>query len=177
MPIRVSKLTGPASTTHFWPSLAATAQLITAELALRSLHADRAREALDRARAAAELAGVPALKAEVVGAETALVRPAARRIFPGGEATLRLDEVASLMASGALVVDACRRGLRAGDAWRPLARRPVLFALLRALAEQPEQHGRLPFQRLRGGVIAVLLQCGLDAFAGFAGRAAIVGLL
>jgi hypothetical protein len=33
------------------------------------------------------------------------------------------------------VIDACRRGLRAGDAWRSLARRPVLFALLRALAE------------------------------------------
>jgi hypothetical protein len=33
------------------------------------------------------------------------------------------------------VVDACRRGLRAGDVWRPLARRPVLFALARALAE------------------------------------------
>jgi hypothetical protein len=34
-----------------------------------------------------------------------------------------------------LVVDACRRGLRAGAAWRPLARRPVLFTLARALAE------------------------------------------
>jgi hypothetical protein len=40
-----------------------------------------------------------------------------------------------LLTSGALVVDACRRGLRAGAAWRPLARRPVLFALARALAE------------------------------------------
>jgi len=33
------------------------------------------------------------------------------------------------------VVDACRRGLGAGDAWRPLARRPVLFSLARSLAE------------------------------------------
>jgi hypothetical protein len=33
------------------------------------------------------------------------------------------------------VVDACRHGLGAGAAWRPLARRPVLFALARALAE------------------------------------------
>jgi hypothetical protein len=32
------------------------------------------------------------------------------------------------------VVDACRRGLGAGAAWRPLARRPILFALARALA-------------------------------------------
>ena len=33
------------------------------------------------------------------------------------------------------MVDACRRGLRAGATWLPLARRPVLFALARALAE------------------------------------------
>jgi hypothetical protein len=33
------------------------------------------------------------------------------------------------------VVDACRRGVRAGAAWRPLASRPVLFALARTLAE------------------------------------------
>jgi hypothetical protein len=53
----------------------------------------------------------------------------------GHEQPLRLDEVEALLASGALVVDACRRGLRAGAIWRPLARRPVLFALARALAE------------------------------------------
>jgi hypothetical protein len=43
--------------------------------------------------------------------------------------------VAALLGSGALVVDACRRGVGAGETWRPLARRPVLFALARALAE------------------------------------------
>ena len=53
----------------------------------------------------------------------------------GGEQALRLDEVAALLASDALVVDACRRGLGAGNAWQPLARRPVLFALVHALAE------------------------------------------
>ncbi|MEO7337951.1 MAG: helix-turn-helix domain-containing protein, partial [Caldimonas sp.] len=36
---------------------------------------------------------------------------------------------------GALVIDACRRGMQAGDLSQPLARRPVLFALARALAE------------------------------------------
>ena len=71
----------------------------------------------------------------VAKAMTALVQPAARRVFAGGETTLRLDEVAALLASGSLVVDACLRGLYAGAAWRSLARRPVLFALLRALAE------------------------------------------
>jgi len=117
------------------PSLAAVTELIAADLALRSLRAGAARAALDRAREAAERARVPALLAEVDEARTALEHPAARRLSAGAEQPLRLDEVEALLASGALVVDACRRGLRAGAAWLPLARRPVLFALARALAE------------------------------------------
>src|SRR2546430_901585 len=88
-----------------------------------------------RAHEAAERARVPALLAEVAEARAALERPAARCIHAGHEQPLRLDEVEALLASGALVVDACRRGLRAGATWRPLARRPVLFALARTLAE------------------------------------------
>jgi tetratricopeptide (TPR) repeat protein len=117
------------------PSLAAVRELIAAELALRSLHIDTARTALAHAHEAAERARVPALMAEVAEARAALDRPAARRLDTGGEQALRLDEVAALLASDALVVDACRRGLGIGPAWRPLARRPVLFALARALAE------------------------------------------
>ncbi|MGQ0546861.1 MAG: helix-turn-helix domain-containing protein [Betaproteobacteria bacterium] len=117
------------------PSLAAVAELVAAELALRSLRTGQAQAALERAREAAERARVPALLAEVAGTREALERPAARRRLAGGEQPLRLDEVAALLASGALVLDACRRGLSAGAAWRPLARRPVLFALARALAE------------------------------------------
>jgi hypothetical protein len=77
---------------------------------------------------------VPALLAEVADARAVLDRPAARRLVGGAGLPLRLDEVAALLASDALVVDACRRGIGAGTAWRPLARRPVLFALARALA-------------------------------------------
>ena len=117
------------------PSLAAVAELAAAELALRSLRIGPARDALSRAHDAADRARVPALLAEVAEARAALDRPAARRRSAGGEQALRLDEVAALQDSGVLVVDACRRGLRAGDAWRSLARRPVLFALARALAE------------------------------------------
>ncbi|MFS2168426.1 helix-turn-helix domain-containing protein, partial [Variovorax sp. Varisp62] len=73
--------------------------------------------------------------AEVAEARAAFERPAARRLFADGEQALRLDEVAALLASNALVVDACRRGLGAGDAWLPLARRPILFTLARTLAE------------------------------------------
>ena len=116
------------------PALAGAAELIAAELALRSLRTGEARAALRRAGEAAERARVPALRAEVAEARAALERPAAR-LVARGEQALRLDEVEALMGSGALVVDACRRGVRAGDVWRPLARRPVLFALARALAE------------------------------------------
>jgi tetratricopeptide (TPR) repeat protein len=117
------------------PSLAAVAELAAAELALRSLRTGAAQAALARAHEAADRARVPALLAEVAEALASLDRPAARRLFAGGEQALRLDEVATLLASGALVVDACRRGLHAGAAWRPLTRRPVLFALAHALAE------------------------------------------
>lgn len=117
------------------PSLAAVAELAAAELALRSLRPGPARAALARAHEAAERARVPALLAEVAEARAALDRPAARRLSNGAEQALRLDEVAALLASDALVVDACRRGVGSGEAWRPLARRPVLFTLARALAE------------------------------------------
>jgi tetratricopeptide (TPR) repeat protein len=117
------------------PSLLTVAELAAAEVALRSLRTAPAQAALARAHEAAERARVPALLAEVAEARAALDRPAARRVHAGHEQALRLDEVEALLASGALVVDACRRGLRAGATWRPLARRPVLFALARALAE------------------------------------------
>lgn len=117
------------------PSLLAVAELAAAEVALRSLCTVPARAALARALDAARSARVPALMAEVVEASAALTRPAARRVHRGHEQPLRLEEVEALLASGTLVVDACRRGLRAGTAWQPLARRPLLFALMQALAE------------------------------------------
>jgi hypothetical protein len=119
------------------PALRAVAELAAAELALRSLRTAAARAALGHAQAAAERSRVPALMAEVADARSLLERPVARRVRPGAleQQPLRVHEVEALMASGALVVDACRRGLRAGSAWRPLARRPLLFTLARALAE------------------------------------------
>ncbi|MEP7099156.1 MAG: helix-turn-helix domain-containing protein [Burkholderiales bacterium] len=117
------------------PALAAVAELSAAELALRSLRIGPARAALARAQDAADRARVPALLAEVDEVRATLDRPAARRLSAGGEQALRLHEVEALLASDALVVDACRRGVRAGIAWLPLAGRPVLFALARALAE------------------------------------------
>ena len=117
------------------PSLAAVAGLTAAELALRSLRIAPAQAALARAHDAAARARVPALLAEVARMRAMFDRPAARRIDAAGEQSLGLADVAALLGSGALVVDACRRAIGVDDAWRPLARRPVLFALARALAQ------------------------------------------
>lgn len=117
------------------PPLRAVAELVSAEIALRSLHTREAQAALSRAQAAAERAGIVALVGEVAAARLALEQPAARQLHADGERPLRLAEVEALFDSGALVLDACRHGLRAGEVWLPLARRPVLFALARALAE------------------------------------------
>lgn len=124
----------PLATDGLPPSLAAVAALISAELALRSLRIEQARAALNRAHDAAHLARVPALLDEVAQTRAALDRPAARRMAAGTEEALCLDQVAEILASDALVLDACRRGLGAGAMWLPLARRPVLFALACELA-------------------------------------------
>ena len=117
------------------PSLAAIAALVAAELSLRRLRIGAAREALARARQAADRARIPAILAEVSEACATLEHPAARRIIGQHEQALRLDEVVDILESDALVVDGCRRRVGAGPTWLPLARRPVLFALARSLAE------------------------------------------
>lgn len=108
--------------------------LIAAELALRTLRIADARRALARASDAATAAGVPALSAEIENLNDSLERPAARQWHAGGERALTLADAVALLHSNALVIDACRRGVSIGNTWRPLAKRPVLFALALQLA-------------------------------------------
>ena len=117
------------------PPLAARAELTRAELALRRVRVADAAAALGRAHAAALAAGIPALVAEIGRARRALSAPSARLIRGGVVRPVRLDEVEALLASGDLVVDACRRAVRGPARSVPLAGRPVLFALVGALAE------------------------------------------
>jgi hypothetical protein len=119
----------------FPPALRTAHELMVAGLAMRRLHITTARAALGRAGHAARLAGIPALTAEVDNASLVLHSPAARLIAQGKERPLRLDEVEALLASKALVIDACRHVVCHAGAMIPLARRPVLFALARALGE------------------------------------------
>src|SRR2546427_11360513 len=87
-------------------------ELVVAGIAMRHLRAKAARAALARAEDAARHAGIPALTAEVESASLVLNAPAARLLARGEERLLVLDEVEALLASRALVVDACRRVVR-----------------------------------------------------------------
>jgi len=119
----------------FGPASRAAHELVVAGIALRRLRTKTARAALARASRAARHAGIPALAAEVESASLALRTPAARLIARGEERLLRLAEVEALLASPALIVDACRHVVRDADTVVSLAGRAVLFALARALAE------------------------------------------
>jgi hypothetical protein len=94
-----------------------------------------ARAALARADRAARRARIPALTAEVESATFVLSTPAARLVARGRERFLRLEEVEELLRSKAFVVDACRHVVRNESVVVSLAKRPVLFALARALGE------------------------------------------
>jgi DNA-binding transcriptional ArsR family regulator len=117
------------------PALAARVELTRAELALRRVRAADAAAALGRAHTAAVTAGIPALVAEINRVRRALSAPSARLIKAGVVRPVRLDEVEALFASDNLIVDACRRAVRGPARSVPLAGRPVLFALVGALAE------------------------------------------
>jgi len=121
--------------TPFPPASRAAHELVAAGIAVRRLRTKEARAALARAARAARDAGIPALTAEVETASLVLNTPAARLISGGQERLLLLADVEALLASKALVVDACRFVVCDRGAVVSLARRPVLFALARALAE------------------------------------------
>lgn len=119
----------------FPPASRTAHELVVAGIAMRRLRTKEARAALARAARAAQQARIPALTAEVESAVLVLSMPAARLIASGGERLLLLDEVETLLASNAFVVDAWRHLVRDGRTVVSLATRPVLFALVRALGE------------------------------------------
>ena len=121
--------------TPFPPASRTAHELVVAGIAMRRLRTKAARAALARAEEAAREARIPALTAEVEGASHILNTPAARRIVNGEDRLLLLEDVEELLASRALVVDACRYVVRNGITVVSLARRPVQFALARALGE------------------------------------------
>jgi hypothetical protein len=117
------------------PALRAAHELVIAGIAIRRLQTKAARAALTRAGHAARDADIPALTAEVETMSAVMTTPAARLIARGEERFLLLEEVEELLASKAVVVDACRHVVRDSRVVVSLATRPVLFALARALGE------------------------------------------
>jgi hypothetical protein len=119
----------------FPPALRTAHELVVAGIAMRRLRTQAARAALARAERAARHARIPALTAEVESAVLVLSTPAARLIASGEERLLLLEDVEALLASNAFVVDACRHVVRDARKVVSLTKRPVLFALARALGE------------------------------------------
>jgi hypothetical protein len=117
------------------PASKAAHELVKAGIAIRRLQTKAARAALTLAEHAARQADIPALTAEVESASLVMTTTAARLIARGEVRPLLLEEVEALLASGTLVVDACRNVVRDERLVVSLATRPVLFALLRSLAE------------------------------------------
>ncbi len=126
---------GALDAAPFPPASRAAHELVVAGIAMRRLRTKAARAALARAESAAREARIPALTAEVESASNVLNTPAARLIASGEERLLLLEDVEALLASKALVVDACRHAVRNRLTVVSLVRRPVLFALARALGE------------------------------------------
>jgi hypothetical protein len=110
-------------------------ELMLAGIAMRRLRSRAARAALARAEDAARRARIPALAAEVESALRVLNTPIARLSAHGEDRLLLLEEVETLLASKAFIVDACRHVVRHEREVITLAKRPVLFALARALGE------------------------------------------
>ncbi len=118
-------------------------ELVAAGIAIRRIKTATAKAALERAMQAATDARIPALSVEVERAVRAFGTPAARLITGGTERLLHLEEVEKLLATDTLIVDACRNVVRGGTTIVPLATRPVLLKLMRALAEAwPEDVAR-----------------------------------
>ena len=117
------------------PALRTAHELVVAGIAMRRVRTKEARGALARAELGALDARIPALTAEVESTSRVLNTPAARLIARGEDRLLLLEDVEAVLASKALVVDACRHVVREGGTVVSLATRPVLFALARALGE------------------------------------------
>ena len=117
------------------PASRAAHELVVAGIAIRRLRTKAARAALARAEDAACEVDIPALTAEVERASRAMNTTAARLIARGEERALLLEEVEALLASGSLVIDACRHVVRDAGTVVSLATRPVLFSLAQTLGE------------------------------------------
>jgi DNA-binding transcriptional ArsR family regulator len=118
------------------PRFVALAGLIAADIATKRAQGALAERALQAAARAAREARIFALSKEIERAEQRLAAPVARLLQAGQERPVTLAELEALPGSSSLLVDACRREVRAGKAVVSLVTRPLLLELLVALAER-----------------------------------------
>jgi hypothetical protein len=116
-------------------TLDAVRQLLRAHIALREVRPADARRLLTNALAGLPAEGFADLRAEFERALALLVAPVARQRTDTALQLVTLDDLAAFEARDALVVDATRFEARCAGRSISLASRPILFALLRALAE------------------------------------------
>jgi len=116
------------------PDLAPLASLAEAETAVRAMKAVAARDALHRARAQLSAAPNGVLARELVALEEELSTPIARLEQRGQARAADPFAIEEASAGQVMLVDACRRIVVAGRATLAFGRRPVLFAVLVALA-------------------------------------------
>ncbi|MBX3188282.1 MAG: HTH domain-containing protein [Labilithrix sp.] len=125
------------------PDLRAVASLARAEIAVRAVRATAALAALTDARRALADSSNELLARALVALERELAAPIARLQRGGAVRDADLFAIESASRGDVLLVDACRRLAIAGRASIVLAKRPVMFALLFALARAwPNDLGR-----------------------------------
>lgn len=117
------------------PMLAALRSLLKAHVALRRVQPEEARRIAATAVAKLPPERFEELRAELERVQDLVAAPVARRRIDGELRAVTLDDLAALDRSGALVVDVARFEARQGALKVALASRPVLFALLKALAD------------------------------------------
>ena len=111
------------------------AELVRVELAARRGDPDLLTSALASARAAAERAAIPALVSEVARIRDHFEGPTVVVTSRGKARTASFCEVCLLARSADVVVDGRGREVRSSGECISFARRPVLFEVLRVLAE------------------------------------------
>lgn len=123
-----------AALTKLPEELEALGWLARAEIAIRSIAAGEATEALAQAARALERHPQALLARELDTLTRELATPIARIARAGVTCDADLASIERVSLGDVLLVDACRLQVVAGRATIPLSRRPVLFALLDALA-------------------------------------------
>src|SRR5579859_4355745 len=114
----------------------AFAELVRVELAAKRGDAELLTSALARASAAAEEAAIPALVAEVAAIRDRYMSPSAVITARGKARAASFCEVCTLAHSADIVIiDGGSREVRSSGECLALARRPILFEVLRVLAE------------------------------------------